>query len=372
MSVFLYQIGDVAIHLHGQLFKAADHAGAGKATQLLWSHEFRWPNRQYKPELRRQTISGLLLGDCTWRADQLYERLQRLVDVPTDIIGYVDISCCNDIGCCACQNSGGCNLVWYQNYGVLRSVKITNRDDNSAIDIAIEIEYGAYWQPLSRYFWEWGSYIGNPPRPAAPTTPYSRAIVPYPRCSTIFGDCNECNQFKRRIYTDQNVGYDPGLWVAEVCQLAPGYVIPGVAESWVTGHIAKNYWNDPSVWNAPILSVYAFRNLPQTGTLSITVQRSNGVWENISESTTIDLANVSGLLTEAGYGGLMSTDILYIGDLERKPGFIMRGGAIIDTPRPAVNYPSEWPGYITPGTIKLDVSAPGSSEIAYKHAYRRM
>lgn len=368
--IMLYQIGDVAFHFHGKLYNGADHNGAGKATQLFRSHEIVWPSMQFQPEMRRQTIAGVLMGDCTWTADQVYQRLQTLVDLPTDIIGYINTACCDDRGC-ACQGSPGCRLVWYQNFGVLRSVKITNREDGTAIDITIEIEYGAYWRPLSRYFWEWASYTGERST-IPPILPYEDGITPYPRCGMIFCKTVQCMQFVKRNFDNCNLGYDPALWLEENCRLAPLYPKIGSAESWESGRVLRTYWNDATVWNAPLLSIYAFKRLPQTGIISIRVNRSYGVWSTIDETTTIDLAALSGALSAAGYGGLTSTDILYVGDVSRKPGFVMRGGVIIETPRPIITYPGEWPGYLTPGEMQLDINTPGGTLTAHSLMYRRM
>lgn len=371
MSIIFYQIGDTAFHFHGELYNGETHNGAGRATTLFKSHQTLWPDMQYKPEMRRQTYNGVLLGDCTWTADQTYERLQRLVDTPTDIIGYVNAACCDDSSGCACQGAAGCRLVWYQNYGVLRSVKLTGRKDSLITDVSIDIEYGAYWRPLSRYFWEWTGYTGEIEE-RAPILPYAQGITPYPRCSMIYCKRVNCTQFVKRVFTDCNLGYDPGLWVEENCQTAPGYPKTGSAESWVSGDLNRVYWNDPTVWNAPLQSIYAFQNMPQTGIITITAKHSAGVWDRVTETSSIDLSILNGALAAAGYGGLFNTDIMYIGDVTRKPGFILRNGVVIDTPRPAVDFPNEWPGYLTPGSIDLTINTPGATQTALNHIYRRM
>lgn len=371
MPVFLYQIGDVSFHLHDQLYFGENWQARGEAQELLWSHEVRFPDTQWQPKLPSQEISGLLMGDCSWRADQILQRLKRITGRPTDLIGYSLINCCEPgTGSCGCGGGSGCTAVWYHTTGVLKEVRPHMRPDGETIEVSITIEYQSYWRPLSRYFWEWTDATSIP-RDLKTVKPYRFGMKPLPRCQSMF-TCNTCRQFRKRLYADNLISFDPDFWVAANCENYPGYPDTGSAETWLGNTIDKINFVDPSNWSAPLLSIYAFKHLSQSGQIYIQTEHSDGVWGRETDTAVLDLAVFNSQLVSAGLGGIEQDDVMYLGDVGRKPGFIIRDGVILDNPRPLPQYTGNWPGYLTPGKYRFTIRAPIGTKVAYRHDGRRL
>lgn len=374
--MYLFQLGSAKIHLHGQRFSELEHTTENKAVEFINSSRKEWGYKPWQPAIQSQSISGILLGECGVPPRQVFRQLQSMVGMEIPIIGYTDFTCCVDGVGCACA-ARGCQLVWMETRGILRSVKLTGRENDTLMDISIEIDYRAVWTPLNRVFWQWDFFqpmILNEAR-STPSDIYS-VMGYYPSCSSIFNS-KKCKQWKRIIYSDTMLGYDPDMWLASVSQLPIEYPQIGVAYTWRTAvEPAYRIIAAPSTldWNYPAQALYAFRNLPThaDAAIRIGISRQKDLWEREDDLVIVDLSDLDDALALAGYIGLDPDDILYIGDLPKLPGFVMRNNAIIPGVRPAVTYTKDFPGFIVPGYNVIDIEAPIGSDFASLHTWRHM
>lgn len=371
--IFLFQLGDVRIHLHGQRFQESEHTTEVKGVDYIGSMKKGWGDNRFTAKIQQQQLKGYLLSDCGMRADQVYQRLITLVGLPTHLIGYSDLDCCGFD--CLCGAGSDMHVGWFETIGVLTSVSPTGIENRDEMEISITIEYQAVWTPLNRVFWEYGDwsrllYL------APQETPYQyvNAAYAYPTPDMVFSS-RVCQQFKRHAYLDPLIGYDPNYWVAVLDDLAPGYTDIGRAFTWQTNS-GKTYqpFCDPANWSAPPSSVYAFRNLPHANGTEIVIdieRNARGVFERETERIKLDLFDMDNKLDAAGYLGLLDTDILYIGDLLYKPSMILRDGAFLEF-RPTFSYEQDHPGFLMPGKNQVSIEVPFEAEFAAYHLWRRL
>lgn len=374
MPVNIYQIGNLPLHLHTLHPFEGKFSATGKPTSLFWSNRVYYPSKRYISGGSRDiSMTGLLLNQCNLTAEMTLARLQSMVDMELDIIGYLDLGCCSNSTCCACSGGSGCRLLWLETRGFLDSVDPKQRDNADVVEVSIGFKHSGYWSPIHRYFWNFGGGGGfaNPLAMEA-WTPYRDYMMAVPHCDEIFCDSCPCESFHKRNFEDCLLGYDPELWVAIACELPPFYPPVNYSTSWTTDQPKQYLTIDADLWSAPPMSVYAFRNLPDTGTIQIDVNRPEGLWGGKAETTTLDLAALNDALDDGGYTGLLTTDIVYLGNVEKMPGFVVRGGEMIDNPRPLPDYVGRWPGYLAPGYNTVKLTVPEGVEFAYIHEMRRL
>lgn len=299
------------------------------------------------------------------------QALKKLVGLPTDIIGYFDNNCCEN-SCCACGGGRMSNIVWLTNFGVLNKLTVDNKDDR-IMEITLDIVHGAYWRPLQRYFWQWTGVSGIPFNvKQKPLLPYANYFTRLPSAGEIFCRRCQCKHFVKRSFNDCLVGYDPDLWAMATCDYPTDYPQSSHAMTWTVGEQVRNLFIDPTIWGAPPLTVYALRNLPPVGEVKIAISRSEGEWSSVDEVSVLDLAQLNVDLVAFGYNGLQADDIVYLGDVIHKAGFVVRNGQILERPRPLPTYPGKWVGYMTPGNIRMHIEIPDTAQCAYLVDFRRL
>lgn len=357
----LFQIGNTPIHFHQQRWHGWEAKGRSKTTEALWSHQFFFQNRQFQPDQQTLKIQSIVVDQAGRTARQQVERLKQLVDFPTTVFAY-DLHRAGALNSCACGSYGREDMMWYSNVGILNSVN-EDSDSGDYIEVTLAITVNAYWTSLNRYLWSWQGGEFDPLYPPLVTTPYENFIQQYPK---IIGEFGSSHWAKRPI--NKLIAYDPDLWAKQ--HLSTGLKLEtGVGATWGAGNHA--YYGDDEEWSAPPLSMYAFKNVPTSGTISIYVQRTKNVYDAVEDLTTINLTQTNTNLLAAGLAALQTTDILYVGDGNPKPGFIVRGGVVIEKVL-SVAYPAAWPGQLSPGRNGVRFVLPGSTQAAYLHSNRRM
>ena len=396
--VILYQIGNMPIHMHDQLWNTDNFKADGKAIDLPGSYKTLWPDTQFQPAMRTTQISGTLLGMCGLTPARIGQHLKRMVGHPVPIIGWFDDGCCG--GGCPCECHGnGCVAVWVENYGIIRGVNLTNNKNpmDDAPGITIDVELGSYWQPLSRIQWEWSSaFTANPSEyscngdpfidpeppwgthiPAVERTDYWKYLAPYPRCDMLYGPC-KCEGFAYRGYGERTM-LNPKLWPYTVGYHHPSYPATGYAGEWVTFGSTqlvedKREFNiDVGRWGAPPLSWYAFSQIVEpVGMIAIRVECPSGLWGRQAMWTKLDVGALNQSMITGGYGPLLPTDTIIIGDMDRMPGMIMRNNLIIPDIRPLPIFEGPWPGYFEPGKVETGVIMTCGGVYRFKHEWRRL
>ena len=396
--VILYQIGNMPIHLHDSLWSTDNYKSDGKAVDLSGSYKTLWPDTQFQPAMRTTQISGILLGTCGLSPARIAQHLKRMVGHPVPIIGWFDDGCCGS-GCpCECSTAG-CIAVWVENYGIIRGVSLTSNKSQSdtAASISIDVEIGSYWQPLSRIQWEWSNaFTANPTDGCCVDDPfidpeppwginiphverddYWKYLAAYPRCDMLYQRC-KCEGFAYRGYSEYTT-LNPKLWKYSVGYHARSYPTTGFAGEAVTfGHTytaehVDEFIIDVGRWGAPPLSWYAFTQISvPKGNISIRVECPSGLWNKQTMWTKLDVGALSQSLIDGGWGPLLPTDEIIIGDMDRMPGVIIRNKMIIPKIRPLPTFEGQWPGYIEPGKVTAAVIMTTGGTYRFKHEWRRL
>ena len=374
--IHIYQLGDLTLHLHHQVDGGYEHKGRMRTTEMMWSPRNARPDGQYLMSLRTKTIEGALFGNCAQRAQEYHQRLLTMTDQPIDIIGYVILDgqgqACGDCSCACCMCCDGCTLIWLHNRGAVKTPQLNDDPTNQFPELSIDIEFDSYWQPVNRFLWHWRADKFSPFKVHEVESPYLAGLEGYPTCENLFAGCTPCRVFAKRIFDDCNVLLDPLLHKADFENHMPGYPQIGYAREWTAGTQEYKVFVRRDLWGAPPQSFYVFRNLPQTGTVTIQVQHPRGSWSALTDVAELDLADFHATLVAKGFLGLFPTDRIYVGDVERQPGFLLRNNTIIDIPRPRILHEGFWAGMLEPGENRVKLHLPANAESASVHRFRRM
>ncbi len=362
----IYQIGRHRLHVHD----------AGLA------HESRYESRFESTELLRSpysipqagrwifknmtiSISGMLMDvKNKIEAEQLAQILRSEIDLVQDIIAY-------DLGTssppvCACQYVG--DMTWLHNVGMIRDVTFSRGDAFDLPQISLEIELLSFWEPLNMLVWNFGYGIPSPLDSILAIPPYRDLVSDVPPSAQVFSkESRDFSIWRKRNFDSYNFLYDPMSW--EVChQPNLNYSLSWTPGGW------RNIRIPQEDWGGPPRVMYAFTNLPETGTVTIRTVKESG-WSHVDETITIDLETLDTDLSDNGYGGLRFTDQVIIGDVTRLPGYIRRNETLLSiSPRvsgwgSSIN--SYWPGMLNPGENRILLD-PAGGMVAYHIVPRRM
>jgi hypothetical protein len=382
VSMQLYQIGSTRLAVYSEEDNYLyDDSAVGKPTRFMYSNRIAPVNTQFARESREIKWSGLLLGTGNRRQDQTLELLRSQVGLPQPIIGYVYPDPSVNIGCGCRHCSDGCTILWFEALGEITRVR--PRSDNNRIpELEITIDLHSHWRGLNRYLWYWGSLESKLLGQKTAPTNYRDVIEvrDWPTCQQIF-NCTDCHVWEYQDYTDASYRFDPDYWDALLnCSAFCQSHRAGKAGSWQTGNIATSLFVDQGMWGAEPIAMYAFKNLPQSGEIFINVSYRRGVQQQV-EQTRLDLADIDAAITAASQGNLLTTDVLYAGDiLERKNGisypraFILRDGEILaNVFVPIAESPQYSPGKIGTGHARVSIIVPNNTiETAYQFMYQRV
>lgn len=371
--IHLFQIGNVSLHLHKETWHGYILEGdAGFGAAFRARSEFVGSD-QYIHNPVTVTIESKMYPNRNFTVDQQIQRLRSIRGAPMPIIGYVMDSTRETQ--CACQESGNCTLIWLTTHGILKKVEADQEEMNGALRLTLEIELYPYWQPLNRYLWSWQSsdinYISPPPAPST----YLETMKMYPDCNFLTHTIDNM-RWARRVIDDLDL-YDPDLWVLLGENKGQEYPTFCNASDWTTTPDHSVYIEN-SLWGAPPLSIYAFDFTNSGGSglttavFTMTITRENGV-QQIVDTVSFNYGQTTENLDDAGYSSLLEEEgIAYLGDLFKKPGFIVINGEDVNV-RPAATYTGMWPGMLGPGlnTISFDFSTVTNVAVSWLHLYRR-
>lgn len=374
-----YQLGDVVLHFHGDI---PDHklSDSGKSLELGFSPRLARPNTQYMPKPRMVKLDGIILSNCSETYYETVNRLNLLVGLETDLIGYVLWSHCIDNGCCSCCACSApgktCEVLWFHNRGTLKNVSLKGRDSN---EVSIDIEMNAYWKTINNAIWEFVPFR-NYRTLETLTFNASNFATPLPDCATIFGACDGCWQWVKRIYDTVVPLYDPTIYQTLLDELRPGYPKAYRVHDWDSGSKIDTIWIDKGIWNAPPLSVYEFRGIDDMSTIEFEVTRTNAVWTNQVSTVLINISGLNTRLVALGLSPIGAGDRIVVGDVRPLPGLVIRAnGTIVDNVLIPITYGGFWPGFLEPGEnrIRFGVGQSfsgygvGDQAFSHYHIYRR-
>lgn len=381
----IYQIGEVVVHLHDQ--PDDDYTVEARAgyTEYMYSQETRWANSQYTTKTASVQKKGLLYAECGFTIEEHLSLLQRLVGHPLPIIGYYDPRCRDGVSQCACTSDPG-QLIWFETFGTLNKVTKNYRAGSGQVaDVTLDIQYRQQWELLNRYTWDWRE------RPTLissfedlPTTAdEAKALLhPYPGVEQLYS-CgrSRCHEWYRRRWNANpylKVINNPAYWTYEADQNLNGnYPVQRVALTWQATPYSGSVLFHPYLYSYPHKPVYIFKNLPTTGTITITIQRDNATYGYITTVSTFDLAALNTDLLAASLSAISATtDWLVTGDVFKRPGYLLRTvtttPVVLDAPRPEGDLQGAWAGFLGVGSNAITIAAPAGVEVALQASPRKL
>ena len=395
----IMQIGNRSFHIHDQvIFPKHRTRSIVKDQDFIFSPLKAVPNSQWLYKTQNFSVSGVHKSTPYYDVDLITQELRMWIGKPTTIIAYVipqDREEAKGSNCaCQCVGDCGCNIIYLQTFGVLTNVESESDDPFQPPELSIDIDILDFWRELDNYSWKWGSGIAEFPKDIwyadddinyLPIRDDCGGEVYYnrfPNCEEIFNCEIDCGNFIHIDWESDAFFYDELFWnevynntcysrdggVSGECSLHP--------RSLVTVNVERG------IWGAPPLSMYSFGMLPTDGSLSINVQRMNGLsTEEVQSLLDLDVLNTA--MNDGGFGDIQLSDRLLVGDIRRyasgityRPSFIQRNCEILNV-RPRWSYIDWFPGMLYPGTNKFYFDYSGSADPTqidafYIHHFRRV
>lgn len=376
MSLILYQLGDLPL-FHG--IKGVN----GTPVKLEVTSEWRTPSTKFTdvggeysflpltrsiPESKELELKGTLAPSKGFTPEQMLEHLKFLGGRRnTPIIAFslenIDADCCGD-GCAG-------YLRWLINNAIITDIdpRYESQSDSSVwgfdvIEVSFSVTLDPVWRGLNPWLWEyrpWNERIINP-------LDENNSQVSFDNQFTTpieLSDLHENGYFYRwqSVLSDLN----PAFWA-----LVHQTDFPTGQGSDYRDFTTIEFYSHPSRWSAPPRSIYAFRGLSATGSISIIIKKPIGYFQNqfIEETSSLDLVQLDADLAAAGYFGLQSSDEVFTGLAHPFPGFVKRNGAVLPSIRPRWIYSGTYPGETGSGYNIIEFQSTASSgQIAYVHDF---
>jgi len=259
----------------------------------------------------------------------------------------IDISTCG----------GRLPITWMLNYGEITDIKETSETVTTGaqpyaqMEVDLSAQIGINWRALPLGSWEYRDWNRRYTDPYNVTnfgqTPDKLFIHP-----PVLPDLRENGFFFKWQAAKSDI--DPVYWGEKYLNGRIG----GFGISW-SDYGSYEFFANPRLFSGTTASLYAFKGLQNTGTISITIRRDTGLFSDsyVSEVSTLDLAQLNTDLQNAGYGGLYSNDILYAGLLDPFPGYILRDGVKIVDVLPKWSYPGTYVGEVGRGYNLVNFSS---------------
>ena len=360
MATILYQIGDLPVY---DVFAGV----LGKGVQLDLGRDWENPSAAFTniggtlsflpatrsiPKQPSMSIKTPLLQAGALTPQEAIEHLKSLGgrrDVTVIAFRYQDY----DSTCCDCTYP----LEWIVTTATILSVKeeYEFKADKapyvfSVSNIDIKLEIALNWRILSSTEWEYRDY-------------YTRFVDPYSDLNTQQGfgsvlsipqhfDKLKVNSFFFKWQT-ANSRLSPTFWAEKYTGNSRGgygsdYAPPGITEFFI----------DPQKYSGSPSSFYAFTNLTTSGEITISINRDTGVFfgQTVLEVSRLDLAQLNTDLLNSGYSGLLIGDIVYTGNVDPFPAFIVRGSEVLDA-LPKWSYPGTQVGELGRGYARITIES---------------
>lgn len=247
-------------------------------------------------------------------------------------------------------------LVWYVCYGSIAtySRNFSLRSDNSldTLPVALTLVIETPWRALNSTYWK---YVQSGIEYNYPLTSVSG------EAPLLGKDIKENWIFYYLSPTDEADYYD----ITEL--LTQGTSINRYGLGWTTlatlpSTLTVN--TTPYVWNTFPTTLYFFKSLPITDTdvtISVEQYRPYSSELMISEESVFNCQDLDTLMADKGYTGLLTTDIIVLGNLRYFPGFVIRGGTILSDVKIDATFPGNSFGQLYTETNKISVDSANTS-----------
>jgi len=362
--ISIYQIGNINIFGHLEPELKLEWEAIGKTQTTIDSAHVIRPASRFLTKPRDFKLSTIIYNDEFRTKDMLYQQLINIAGQDTDIIAYDDLSAHVDFSrdpLSQLQYNAG-ELLWLHTRGQIRSIQSSQKGMIYEFDLKIETD--PYWMPLDNILWTVIESAGghnhylNEQTLSAPYTPNQ-----FPMAQALTRILKKRpKMFHRTNMTNFGDQFDP-TWYETITKRQPTLPTLGNYTDWSTNspQLVTIFVNRDS-WSIPPQTVYCFKNLPASGTISIAVERETALWQTETITTTIDLATVDTAVSDAGYTTL-STDKLIVGDTIWMPGFVLRDNTNLTQIADAVSRDGgAWAGQIMPGNNRITVTVPAGVE----------
>ena len=360
----LYQIGNINLYGHLEPGLEQDWKATGKTQTMVDSIQTMRPASRFLTDSRTFSVKVIAYNDEFRTQDMLYQQLINIAGQDTDIIAYDDLSTQVDFSrdpLSLLQYNAG-ELLWLHTRGQIREVK--QQANGKQVQFDLKIETDAYWMPLNNILWSMLNSSGGHHHylnEATFTAPYTANLLPMAQALTRILK-QQPQMFHRTKVTNWGDMLDP-TWYQTLIKRQPTLPTLGHVTDWSTD-TAKivSIFVDRDTWSVPPQTVYGFKALPATGTMTIAVERETQLWESETITTTIDLATVDTAVTDAGYT-TVATDKLIVGDTHWMPGFVLRDNSKLTQIGDAVARDGgAWAGQLLPGSNRITITVPAGTE----------
>ena len=360
----LFQIGNVNLLGHLEPGLEHDWKAIGKTTSAIDSPAVIRPASRFLTKPRSFSIKVIAYNDEFRTKDMLYQQLINITGQDTDIIAYDDLSTTvdfsrNPLSQLQYNNS---ELLWLQSRGQIREVKHSQKGQTHEFDLKIETD--PYWTPLNNILWTLLESSGGHNHylnQQSLSAPFSPTLFPMAGALTrMFKQRPE--MFHKTMMTNWSDQFDPD-WYETLIKRPSTLPTLGNYTDWSTDTVQiVTLFVDRDTWSIPPKTIYVFKDLPATGTISISVERETALWDTETITSTIDLATLDTAISDAGYTTL-ATDKLIVGDTHWMPGVVLRDTSKITQIADAVSRDGgAWLGQLMPGNNRITISVPSGVE----------
>lgn len=390
--LMIYQIGNYRTNLVASSNQGIAHSLSPsfrnvttELTGVTGSVITNMPGRPLLKENKWKVEGALLCGaqQTCMSVDQQFNRLIANGGTVVPIIGVLPPECCpcekcGGSGCTDCSTKP--ESVWLLSYGVVTEYKSDYKQDfgqsfgMGELNVSMSIEGTTYWEPLNDISWKY----------------YGRGLPIYPDM-TVTTPTKHTHPFSPQLHLRSDSGfqyivgnfmYDPANWVraysrtrsrrARALLTSADPTTPTIT---LSDGVAFTYMVDiPYLnWPAPPRSLYYFANLPEEGTITITVETLTLTGLILENTAVLDLAELAANIDLIG--GISPADTLIAGILDGSyNGLYLLGGgtdANIYVPWTKTGkYPGETP--VGQSTITVLAEDTGQDiDFAYLHIFRR-
>lgn len=363
--MILFQIGHLPIFSHLNEFES----DLGMISDLSWelpTVDFRLGgtinlgNRDANYNVPTVTVSGDIIGSDDYPISLVRKELEVLggqKHIPFIAFELIDDFYGNNPA-----------LVWYVCFGSIAtysrnfSLRSSNAIDTLPVSLTLVLE--TPWKALNSTYWK---YVQSGIEYNYPLTSVSGE-------APLMGkDIKESWIFYYLSPTDEADYYDITELITQGTSLNR-YALNYTALSGLPSQLTIN--TTPYVWNTFPTTLYFFKNLPTSNTditLSVSQYRPYSSEVMISEDSVFNCQELNTLMAVKGYTGLLTTDIVVLGNVRYFPGFVIRGGTILSDVKINASFPGNSFGQLYTETNKISVdSAVSTIQFAMYTTFNRI